>query len=56
MKNFLNGKKTYIVALVTACIAASQVMGYIIPEYVYTLLAAAGLGGLRVAITNNTQA
>jgi hypothetical protein len=49
---FLKGKKTYIVALVVAGLAAAQVLGITIPFYVYTLLSAAGLGSLRVAISN----
>jgi len=52
MTDLLNGKKTYIVALITAGIAFAQAMGYVIPEYVYTLLAASGLGALRVAVNN----
>jgi len=51
MSTFLEGKKTYIVAIVTAGLAFAQCMGYVVPEYVYTLLAAAGLGALRVAVT-----
>jgi len=51
MTNFLDGKKTYIVAFITAGFAFAQAMGYVVPEYVYTLLAASGLGALRVAVT-----
>ena len=49
---FLKGKKTYIVALVAALLAAAQVLGFSIPFYIYTLLSAAGLGSLRVAVSN----
>lgn len=52
MANLLNGKKTYIVALITAGLAFAQAMGYVVPEYVYTLIAASGLGALRVAVSN----
>jgi hypothetical protein len=48
---FLDGKKTYLVALVVAGLAVAQVFGIVVPEYVYTLLAASGLGALRVAVT-----
>ena len=51
MTNFLDGKKTYIVALVAVGLAVAQVFGIVVPEYVYTLLAAGGLGALRVAVT-----
>lgn len=48
---FLDGKKTYLVALIAAGLAVAQVFGVVVPEYVYTLLAAGGLGALRVAVT-----
>lgn len=51
MTNFLDGKKTYIVAFITAGLAVAQVFGIVVPEYIYTLLGAAGLGSLRVAVT-----
>jgi hypothetical protein len=40
---FLNNNKPYIVALLTAISAGLQVLGYNIPGYVYTLLAAFGI-------------
>jgi hypothetical protein len=48
----LDGKKTYIVALIIAGIAFAQAMGYPVPniETIYYLLTAAGLGTLRDAI------
>jgi hypothetical protein len=51
MTNFLDGKKTYLVAIIAAGLAVAQVFGIVVPEYVYTLLAAGGLGALRVAVT-----
>lgn len=48
--DFLDGKKSYIVAIVAALTAAAQAFGYEIPEWVYTLEYAAGLGAVRVAI------
>jgi hypothetical protein len=48
--NFINGKKTYIVAALAAAAAVAQVFGYTIPEYVWTLLGAAGLGAVRHAV------
>ena len=50
MLDILNGKKTYIAAAIAAAVAAAQVLGYEIPEYVLTLLAALGLYGVRSAI------
>lgn len=47
---FLNGKKTYIIAAIAACTALAQALGYPIPEWVYTLEGAAGLGAVRIAI------
>lgn len=49
----LAGKKTYIAAAVTGGVAAAQVLGIVVPEYVLTLLAAFGLYGLRSALNNN---
>lgn len=48
----LKGKKTYLVALLAAAGAVSQVLGYHIPEFVWPLLGAAGLGAVRSAIPN----
>lgn len=46
----LQGKKTYIVAILIGVGAAAQAMGYVIPEYVYILLGALGLGAVRSGI------
>ena len=46
----LSGKKTYIVAVLAALGAAATALGYPIPEYVWALLGAAGLGSVRSAI------
>lgn len=48
--SFLNGKKTYIAAAIAAGVAAAQVLGYEVPEYALTMLAALGLYGVRSAI------
>ena len=50
MLKVLEGKKTYIAAAVAAAVAAAQALGYEIPEYALTLLAAFGLYGVRSAI------
>lgn len=46
----LEGKKTYVAAAIAAGVAAAQVLGYEVPEYVLTLLGALGLYGIRSAI------
>ena len=46
----LQGKKTYIVAALAAAGAVAQALGYVIPEYVFILLGAAGFGAVRSAI------
>lgn len=48
--NILQGKKTYIAAAIAAAVAGAQVLGYTVPDYVLTLLAAFGLYGVRSAI------
>jgi hypothetical protein len=47
----LEGKKTYIIALVAALTAGAQALGITIPDFVYAIEAALGLGALRVAVT-----
>jgi small-conductance mechanosensitive channel len=47
---WLSGKKTYIAAIIIGLLAAAQALGIIIPEWVYALLAAAGLGAVRASI------
>lgn len=50
MIRFFNGKKTYIAAAVAAAVAGAQALGYVVPDYVLTVLAAFGLYGVRNAI------
>ena len=47
MLNWLNGKKTYAVAVITFVLGGLQAAGVAIPPWIYPLLAAAGLGSLR---------
>jgi len=51
--NFLNGKKTYISAVVVALTAGAQALGYVVPDWVYAVEAAAGLGAIRVAVAKS---
>jgi len=48
---FLEGKKTYIVALIGAALAFANAIGYVVPEWVFPLLGALGLGTLRAAVS-----
>ena len=47
---FLQGKKTYIVAVLIGVGAVLQTLGYVIPEAVWYILGALGLGAVRSAI------
>ena len=50
MLSKLKGKKTYIIAALAGAGAVAQALGYVIPEYVFILLGAAGFGTVRSAI------
>ena len=47
---WLNGKKTYIIALLIGAGAIATSLGYSVPEWAWTLLGALGLGAVRSAI------
>jgi len=47
---WLKGKKTYIIAIIGGIVGILQACGVIIPEYVYAILAALGIGAVRAAI------
>lgn len=47
---FLQGKKTYIVAALIGIAAAATQLGYVIPDIVWPILGALGLGAVRSAI------
>lgn len=48
-----SGKKTYLAAAIAAALAAAQALGYEVPDYVFTLLGAFGLYGVRSAISRS---
>lgn len=54
MLDFINGKKTYIVAVLFGMNAAANMLGYQVPDFVYDILAALGLGAVRSAIGKST--
>ena len=47
---WLEGKKTYIVAIIGAILGLLQIFGIVVPEWVFAILAAIGLGTVRAAI------
>jgi hypothetical protein len=47
---WLSGKKTYIIAVIIAVIALLQASGVVVPQPVYDLLGALGLGFLRAGV------
>jgi len=48
---FLDGYKSFIVAVTVGILAGLQSYGIVIPEYVYAILGALGLGTIRHAIS-----
>ena len=48
---WLSGKKTYISAIIIAVFGILSAFGIVIPEWVYALLAAIGLGSLRAGVS-----
>lgn len=50
MLDFLNGKKTYLVAAIAGALAVAQSLGYEVPPYVYAILGSLGLATQRAAI------
>jgi len=47
---WLNGKKTYIISILIGVAGILTTQGIVIPEYVWALLAAAGLGAVRSGV------
>lgn len=52
---WLQGKKTYIVMVGAFVIAGLMANGIVIPDYVWGILAALGLGAIRSAIEKLKQ-
>lgn len=51
---FLDGKKTFIVAVIAGLLAGWQALGHPVPDFVYAILGALGLGAVRSAIGSGT--
>jgi hypothetical protein len=47
---WINGKRTYIIAILTGVFGVLQAFGIVVPEFVYIILAAFGLTFVRSAI------
>lgn len=54
LQEFLDGKKTYIIAILTGIGGVLIAFHIAIPDYVWTVLAALGLGAVRSAIDNQS--
>lgn len=52
LQAFLDGKKTYIIAILVGIGGVLTAFHVAIPDYVWTLLGALGLGAVRSAIDN----
>ncbi len=50
MVKWLQGKKTYLVALTAGIVAVVSSLGYAVPEWVWPALASLGLGFLRAGV------
>ena len=50
IESFLDGKKSYIVAIIGGVLGLLTAMGHPVPEWVYTILAAAGLAAVRSSV------
>ncbi len=50
IEDLLQGKKTYLVALLVGIGAALKVLGIDVPEWIYPILGALGLGAIRSSI------
>ena len=55
LKKILQGKKTYIIAIVVGIIAALKSQGIDIPEWVFAMLGALGLTALRAAVSRTIK-
>ena len=53
MIEWLEGKKTYITALLAGLFAAAEVLGYTVPAGVYVVLSALGFTFLRAGVTKS---
>ena len=56
MLNWLQGKRTYIVVAATFLAGGLQACGVPLAPWIFPLLTAAGLGGLRAGLGNTAAA
>ena len=50
LEALLSGKKTYIIAVLIGAGAVAVQLGYVVPDFVWAILAALGLGAVRSAV------
>ena len=50
MFGWLKGYRTYLSAAAIGAVATAQALGYPVPEWVFLVFGAAGLGSLRAAV------
>lgn len=50
---WLSGKKTYIVMVIMFILGGLQAIGIGVPEWVYAMLVAVGLGAVRAGVTKS---
>ncbi len=53
MVKWLQGKKTYAVAIVAGIVTTLGALGYVVPEWVWPALATLGLGFLRSGVSKD---
>lgn len=51
VESWLAGKKVYIVSIVTGGLGIWVAMGHIVPDYVWAILGAMGLGAVRSTLS-----
>lgn len=52
--DLIDGKKSYIVAFLTAALGLLQAFGIVIPEWALYILAGLGIGSLKHAVAKST--
>lgn len=55
IEKFLDGKKTYIISILIGALGIYTATGHVVPEWIWALLGAAGLGAVRSGIGNTNE-
>jgi hypothetical protein len=56
IKDFVDGKKTYIIGAILFVTGGLQALGYVVPEWVYAVEVSLGLGALRAGVSKTADA